>query len=422
MLNHNWFGLPLMSDQAVDGETDDQYGKDANRDIEEGHSVTLRRDFLFPNQSFSDNDGFFDSKRLSNVFVNIILLIPWPFINHNIGKSMAVFLLINRSSIVLIFLQLLTRVIKIIISCRLFIRVIHLIVVKHLIDNGSDVACSVPKAVLSFFTFPQELRNQVSKLLVSHHALHVFIAFHWDDCSITSEDLHEWGAKMISKMWCDCFESILHQLEVCKWVSRILWCQYLELNDYRAFIDLDYLEIGSVDTKSSSHSIREFSDTIVSIELIEGPLKAYSKHNSIPWVHKDRATRLDPELKEVLYSDVSVLSAVVSCRHFPGFRLRVPVGGSSQSTVFLVDLVGTSIWVVDLYLSAHSGVAIERELLLLGWCSCVFNGIVARNVQESWESLLTLLAGIGTVPAVIHVGVEAVVETSILVLDVERLC
>lgn len=51
----------------------------------------------------------------------------------------------------------------------------------------------------------------------------------------------------------------------------------------------------------------------------------------------------------------------------------------------------------------------------------VFNGVITAHVKESWESLLTFLARVRSIPTVVHVGVQAIVKTTLFVLDIDRL-
>lgn len=59
--------------------------------------------------------------------------------------------------------------------------------------------------------------------------------------------------------------------------------------------------------------------------------------------------------------------------------------------------------------------------MLLRWSAGVFNRVVARNVHEGWETLLALLASICSIPAGIHVCIQAIIEAHLIVLDKDRL-
>ena len=52
----------------------------------------------------------------------------------------------------------------------------------------------------------------------------------------------------------------------------------------------------------------------------------------------------------------------------------------------------------------------QSELLLERWRSSVLNRVVARVIDYSRKALLSLLAGIGAVPDVVHVCIESVVK------------
>lgn len=52
------------------------------------------------------------------------------------------------------------------------------------------------------------------------------------------------------------------------------------------------------------------------------------------------------------------------------------------------------------------------------WCSRELNVVVALLPQKCWESTLTFLARVEAVPAVIHVRVQSIVESELIILDV----
>ena len=58
---------------------------------------------------------------------------------------------------------------------------------------------------------------------------------------------------------------------------------------------------------------------------------------------------------------------------------------------------------------------------MLGGRASVLYRVVARNVEKGREALFSLLAGVGTIPALVDVRVQPVIETALLVLDPDRL-
>jgi len=108
-----------------------------------------------------------------------------------------------------------------------------------------------------------------------------------------------------------------------------------------------------VDSEHGSHSVRELSDTISLIELLESPFEANREHDSIPRVDKESALWLNPELQEVLDTDISVLTAMPASWDGPCFCRIVPVSRLHQLLHFVVDLVSSGIRVIDRNQSAR---------------------------------------------------------------------
>jgi len=59
-------------------------------------------------------------------------------------------------------------------------------------------------------------------------------------------------------------------------------------------------------------------------------------------------------------------------------------------------------------------------LFLRGRAS-VLDRVVSAKLKEAWEPLLSLLARVSTVPTCVHVGVEPVVEATLIVLQIDGL-
>jgi len=102
-----------------------------------------------------------------------------------------------------------------------------------------------------------------------------------------------------------------------------------------------------VDSEHGSHSISEFSNTIGLIELLEGPFEADREHDGIPRVDKESTLWLNPELQEILYADVSVLTALPASWDSPCLCRVVPVSRLHKLLHLVVDLVSAGIWVLD---------------------------------------------------------------------------
>ena len=139
-------------------------------------------------------------------------------------------------------------------------------------------------------------------------------------------------------------------------------------------------------------------------------------------MHEQCAARSDPELKSVQYGNVAVLTAELSFDDSQGLDLVVVLSGLDKLVTFTIDLVSTGIRIVDGDQSALGDVVcIERESLLLRRCASVLNRVVSAKLKECREPLFFSLACVGTVPAGIHIGVQAIVEAGLVIDDVDWL-
>ena len=86
------------------------------------------------------------------------------------------------------------------------------------------------------------------------------------------------------------------------------------------------LQVRSVDAEDGGHAVGELANAIVLEELFNSPFETDGKHDCISWLNEQSAAWLDPELEEVLNSDIPVLSAVFTIWNLPGLCIIVPDG------------------------------------------------------------------------------------------------
>ena len=177
-----------------------------------------------------------------------------------------------------------------------------------------------------------------------------------------------------------------------------------------------------MNAKHCRHSITEPGDTLLCEELFDRKFKTNGQHNRISWSDQQGTPRSNPELKVIEDAHVSILSTVSARRHSPSLNIVVPVRRNRQAIVAsVVNFIGTSVRVPDRQQGAIRVAIIttvKRESLLLGRCARILYSVIARDVQECWESLLALLASVSAIPSMIHIGVQAIIETSVIILNV----
>jgi len=91
-------------------------------------------------------------------------------------------------------------------------------------------------------------------------------------------------------------------------------------------------------------------------------------------------------------------------------KLIVPHGLSASLTIIDFDCVAVGVGVHD---SHHETTCVSKyfEVKVLGRSSCEVDFIeFCVVVDHGWESLLSFLAAVEAIPAVVHKGVESIVE------------
>jgi hypothetical protein len=136
----------------------------------------------------------------------------------------------------------------------------------------------------------------------------------------------------------------------------------------------------------------------------------------------EHATWVYPELKSIDDSFESEFSTVCSCRLSPWQDTIVPVSVHKWDIV-LEDLIHLGIGVENGEQHSWSTRSCHiSEHHVLWWSSSEFNVVVVPAlVDESWESGLSLLTGIETIPTVIHIWIQNVIKSTLEVLDMNWL-
>lgn len=277
--------------------------------------------------------------------------------------------------------------------------------------------------ILFAITIAEEIRDEVvialcllellRRLLETRHGLNI---------ALVSDDRHHWPIKERVKLRDCLFELLCDFFERLSWAHVVLSCEDLECDNNGTLVDLHDFDVCFVDAQNRSEPISKLANSLLLEELSDVPLKSDCQHDGISGVDIDCASRLDPELQEVLDPDEAVLSATVAHGYCIRLDVVVPVSRRHQVFLLVIDLVGSSIGVVDGDKGAGDArLCMVGELLFLRGCSSVLYRVVARGVEQSRELLLPLLTCVGPIPRVIHESIESVIESAFLVLNINGL-
>lgn len=167
-----------------------------------------------------------------------------------------------------------------------------------------------------------------------------------------------------------------------------------------------------MDSEGSSHSVNKGSCTSLGVELVKSPLHSDESLDGVSWDDLQDASSCDVELEDVLNSDVSVLSALLLLDWAVVLDLIVPLVHLNDAVFLVCNRVRSRAWVSNSEGNSLLGVVVlELEVLLLSWSSCVVEVPFALvDVDDGWESGLSLLTGVETIPNVVHLGVDLVPE------------
>jgi len=217
----------------------------------------------------------------------------------------------------------------------------------------------------------------------------------------------------------DSSEFVVEHAEV---FEVVLGVSDMELDHDGTFVNGDHLDISGFDSKNSSKSVGEADNTTIGEELVHGEFQSDAEHEGVAGHDVDFASGFHPELKTVDHTFISKLTTATSTGHWsPGLKIIIPVGSHDHLSVLIIDLVGTSVGVVNSHQeSSQASLSVQLEFLLLRRRARVLDSDFSVKVNHGGESLLALLASVEAVPAFVHVGVQAVVVTTI-VPNVDRL-
>ena len=170
-----------------------------------------------------------------------------------------------------------------------------------------------------------------------------------------------------------------------------------------------------MDSKDSGHSVSESDHTTFGEELVHRELESDAQHHCVSRVDIDFASLLlvvfDVELQAIDNTLIAPFTTVSASWLSPGALSRAPIGRRDYIPVTIVQLICTSRVVPDCHHEAWRAYAAHKfEFLLLWWRSRELNVVVDLLPDKRWESALTLLASVETIPAVIHVRVKTIVE------------
>lgn len=173
--------------------------------------------------------------------------------------------------------------------------------------------------------------------------------------------------------------------------------------------------------EGGGESVDEAGSATVSEELVHGPVHADLCLDRILWLDQEVATGLKPELKIVLDTDETVLTAALCLDKLGLLRDLVIPGVVVKALIYLVfisdrDLEGAGDGVGNPDLGATS-TRFKSEADLVGWGATELEIVVLTCEQGGGEATHAALASVEGVPNVIHHGIEGVIEASFRVLE-----
>lgn len=194
-------------------------------------------------------------------------------------------------------------------------------------------------------------------------------------------------------------------------------------NNERTLINADNLDLRTMDSKRSSESIYELGSTSLSEELSEGPFHSDKTLNSISWLNADLTSWSNIEFKDVLDTNVSVLTAESLLNWSVHLYFFNPLVKFDDLSI-LNKVSALSTWVEDSNGDTSLGIVSEHsEHLFLGWTTGVMKGVHGAwtTLNGGLESLESLLASVEAIPTVVHVGIKLVVNAGTLLGGVDWL-
>lgn len=194
------------------------------------------------------------------------------------------------------------------------------------------------------------------------------------------------------------------------------------LDSNGSLIDSYNLNLTSMNSKGSSHAVSEFGGTSISIESSQSPFDSHVSQDGISRFDFKCAVRSDVHIQVVLNSNKSVFSTSFIFSKYCRFSYSCIPSVNLYYLSIDVDFVGSTLRVLNSEFDTSSSHAFtEVEPLFTRGSTSVFNGVFLVSLDLSDESSSSLLTSVDTVPTVIHIVVEFVRKSCVVVLDVDWL-
>ena len=185
-------------------------------------------------------------------------------------------------------------------------------------------------------------------------------------------------------------------------------------------------------TEHSRHPVHEIVNAISRVEFLQGPVETHTDHDSVLGDNSDLTLWHDVELKEILDTDISVLSATCRLGQLTvSARIWVPLSVRNIDTICLHS-VRSSVGIWDPDFDA-ADVSLELESEVVCGRARKVQRVVAEGLDLNGESGESLLSSVEAVPHVVHHTVHRVhvaslwvrerhgLDRAILIVCVERL-
>jgi len=92
------------------------------------------------------------------------------------------------------------------------------------------------------------------------------------------------------------------------WLRLIIWWDDVVVQDHRSLVDTNDLDGGSMNAQRACNSVNKLGGATVVEELIHGPLHSDHGLDGISWCNLEGTSSCEVELKDILDTDVPVLS------------------------------------------------------------------------------------------------------------------
>lgn len=227
------------------------------------------------------------------------------------------------------------------------------------------------------------------------------------DDSVIGHGIDDWGSKVQSARH-DCVVEVQLHLVESLFGFLIVWQRLHEvLHNDGTLVDCDNLDLRAVHAEHSRHPVHEVVNAVCRVEFFQGPVETHTDHNSVLGDDSDLAIWHNEELKEVLDTDISILSATRRSGQLTvSARILVPLSVRHIDAIRL-DSVRSSVGIWDLDFDA-TNVSLELESEVVCGRAREVQRVVAEGLDLNRESREALLSGVEAVPHVVHHAVHLV--------------